>query len=290
MPQSASSRLKTLKGDLRPAAPSRRSHWPGAFAGALAAMLVWMPLNDLGVISLLPLLRNAPWASVLFLVGGAGVGALGREKWLQGLAAASVVFWLIVAFTPLAARLVRPLPVQASAQEIARGADAVVVLSSSIQDDGEFTKSSLPRLMRGLELVRGGRAKTLVLTELRPPNGSYTAAAKKLTQNLKIPVPIVTIKGPVIDTHDEAVATAELARQRGWKRIFLVTSPTHTRRASLVFRHASRARKLVVLPVAAQEIVTDLQTLHDPDDRVRAFDLAIHEIIGLKVYRRRGWL
>ena len=195
-----------------------------------------------------------------------------------------------MAYSPLASRLVRPLPVQAAPSEIARGADAVVVLSSRIQNDGEFTNVSLQRLIRGLELVRGGHAPVLVLTELRPPAGSYAAAAKTLTENLKAPVTIVTLKGPMRDTHDEAGAVAKLAKERGWKRVFVVTSPTHTRRASLVFKRSARAIKLVVLPVASQETDTDLQTLDNPGDRLRAFGMAIHEMLGLQIYRRRGWI
>ncbi len=291
MSRSAPSRLKIERPQSNPSHP--RACWSDALAGALAAMMVWMPLNDLGVLVILPMLRNVSWTPLIFVACGAVIGALGREKslrWLQGFAAASVVFWLVVAYSPLAARLMRPLPVQSSAGEIARGADAVVVLSSRLQDDGEFTQNSLPRLMRGLELIRSGRAKTLVLTEVAPPSGSYTAAAKKLTHNLKIPVSIVTIKGIVRDTHDEAVAVAALARQRKWKRIFVVTSPSHTRRSALVFRHAARSLKLVVLPVASQEITTDVQTLNEPGDRVRAFGMAVREIIGMKIYRRRGWI
>ena len=256
----------------------------------LFGLLTYILLSEMGLSDLIPLLRRISFQPVIYIVIGAMIGAARREKWVLGAMALSAVLWLIVAYSPLAARLAQPLPLQASAAEIARGADAVIVLSSRIQDDGEFTKDSLARLMRGLELVRSGRAPVLVLTELRPPSGSYTAATKNLTTNLKMPINIVTIKGPVIDTHDEAVAMAKLAKQRGWKRIFLVTAPTHTRRGALVFRHAARAQKLTVLPVAAQETTSDLQTLSEPGQRLHAFDMAIHEIIGIWVYKRRGWI
>ncbi len=213
-----------------------------------------------------------------------------REKWLQIFTGVAAILWLVVAFSPLSARLVGPLLLQAAPAEIARGADAVVVLASFIQSDGEFTSDALHRLLRAIELIRSGRAPRLVLTEVRPPAGSYSVAAKKLAANLKIPINLITLKGPMGDTHDEAVAVAKLAKQRGWKRIFLVTSPTHTRRASLVFRHAAREIKLVVLPVASQETTTDLQTLDTPADRLRAFGMAMREVVGLQIYRRRGWI
>jgi uncharacterized SAM-binding protein YcdF (DUF218 family) len=260
------------------------------FYGALFGLLTCILLDDLGLLRLLPTVRRVPHTAPLFIFFGAVLGAVRREKWFAGTTAFCAVLWMVVAFSPLAARLVRPLPMQASATEIARGADAVVVLSSRIQNDGEFTETALQRLMRGLELAQSGRAPLLVLTEVRPPSGSYTSATKELTGKLKISVPITTLKGPMRDTRDEAVAVAKLAKERGWKRILLVTSPTHTRRSAMTFRQASRAQKLIVLPVSSQETTTDLEMLDDPGDRLRAFDMALHEIVGTWVYKLRGWI
>lgn len=282
-------RPKKPNTDFRAVTP-RRALGVSTVNGAFFALLLCILLGEIGVLDLLPLLRNRPEIALLFVVFGLGIGAVRREKWLHLATGIAAILWLGVAFSPLSARLVRPLMAQTTPGEIARGADAVVVLASSLQHDGEFTGDSLPRLIRGLELVRGGHAPCLVLTEVRPPSGSYSAAAKALTAKLKTPVNLITLKGPMGDTHDEAVAVAKLAKQRGWKRIYLVTSPTHTRRASLVFRRAARETKLVVLPVASQEINTDLQTLDTPADRLRAFSTAIHEIIGMQIYRRRGWI
>jgi uncharacterized SAM-binding protein YcdF (DUF218 family) len=92
--------------------------------------------------------------------------------------------------------------------------------------------------------------------------------------------------GPVVNTHDEAVAVARLAAERGWKRVIVVTSPTHTRRACAAFERAG----LAVVCTPATETQYNAEALEGPDDRLRAFEALGHEWIGLLVYRLRGWI
>jgi uncharacterized SAM-binding protein YcdF (DUF218 family) len=91
--------------------------------------------------------------------------------------------------------------------------------------------------------------------------------------------------GPVFNTHDEAVAVAALARQRGWHRVILVTHLWHMRRAAAVFEKAG----LPVLCAPCDEAQYDLKALNTSDARLHAFRDWLHEIVGIAVYRLRGW-
>lgn len=220
---------------------------------------------------------------------GAALGATRARPLPQIVALASVALWLVVAFTPLAAHLSRPLvraqpPVQADVRADAR-ADAVVVLLASIQRDDDFGTPSLERTLHGIGLVRRGAAPRLILTQGSGRQGSHRVAASRLLAALKVDCPI-TVVGPVQDTHDEAIAVSALARKQGWKRILLVTSPLHSKRAALVFEKTG----LSVTAAQCRETSFDLENLDVPGDRLRAFNSAIHEIIGLRVYRARGWI
>ena len=94
----------------------------------------------------------------------------------------------------------------------------------------------------------------------------------------------LVVVGPVANTRDEARLVAGLAAERGFRTILLVTSPTHTRRAAAAFEKKGLA--VVVSP--SVETRFDLETLDDPDDRVKAFGNLLHERLGLLVYRLRG--
>jgi uncharacterized SAM-binding protein YcdF (DUF218 family) len=188
--------------------------------------------------------------------------------------------WLAVAFTPLtswmAEGLVRRDPVQA--------ADAVFVFASRVQRDGEPTTAAMSRLLRGLELVGEGRSTQLVVSETRG-GARYRPIAEDWVERF-VPSAQVTAVGPILNSHDEAVAVARLCGEKGWTRILAVTSPTHTRRASA----ALEAQGLEVVSVPAVETKFDLERLEYPGDRRQSFSNLAHEHLGLIVYRYRGWI
>ena len=98
--------------------------------------------------------------------------------------------------------------------------------------------------------------------------------------------------GAAKDTHDEALRLVPLAKQRGWKRILLVTSASHMRRAVSVYRAAG----FEVVPAPCNFIVAG--TSAPPSFRIgipsltgfECFSVWLHEIAGWNMYRRRGWL
>jgi uncharacterized SAM-binding protein YcdF (DUF218 family) len=196
-------------------------------------------------------------------------------------ALAMAALWAVVAFTPLVRGLARDLP----RRDALASADAVFVLGSRIQADGELTEVAMSRLLRALELVGEHRAGRLILSELAPPSRSHAQAARALMDSLGLH-PELLVVGPIANTHDEAVAVTRLCHERGFSRLLVVTSPTHARRASAVFE----AQGITVISSPAAETRFDLETLDRSDDRLRAFAAVLHERIGLWVYRRRGWV
>ena len=203
-----------------------------------------------------------------------------RIKALVALAAGALgVLWLVVAFTPVTSWMAQGLV----RRDVLRETDAVVVLASNIQKDGELTAPALSRLVHALELVAEGRAPRLVLTEIRPPARSYAEPARALMGALHLQGELIAV-GPVSDTREEAQAVARLFAERGLRSLILVTSPTHTRRAALAFERQG----LTVIASPAVETLFDLETLDEADDRLRAFGHLLHERLGLWLYALRG--
>jgi uncharacterized SAM-binding protein YcdF (DUF218 family) len=190
--------------------------------------------------------------------------------------------WLTVALTPLTAWMLRGLP----RHDPEGPADAVFVLASSVQDDGELTTPAMSRLLHALELLGQGLAPRLVLSELpAPEHQPYAPVARALMAHLGLRQEVLTV-GPVVNTHDEALALAALFRGQGWSRVLLVTSPTHSRRAAATFEAAG----LRVLSSPAMETRFDIETLRSRDDRLQVFGALLHEYVGIRVYRWRGWI
>jgi uncharacterized SAM-binding protein YcdF (DUF218 family) len=216
---------------------------------------------------------------------GAAAGALlwrTRARWAIGAATFLLaVTWLTIAFTPVCRWLARDLV----RRDAPRPADAVFVLSSEMQRDGDPTSTALARLVQGIELIGQGHANVLVLSEIHDENGSYATLARQMLAHLNLH-PEVVVVGPVLNTHDEAVDVAQVARARGWRTILLVTSPAHSRRASATFAHVG----LDVVSAPCRETRYDMEDLSSPGERLAAFSHLAHERVGLWIYRRRGWI
>ena len=249
--------------------------------GVLCAVLGWFIAHELGLLDLLPFLRGGAATVVFAAVLGGLVGLTRAAVLLRAGAATLFCLWMVVAFTPLASSVVAPLKMEQSPEK----ADAVVVLQAGMQRDNDFSASTLERTLHGLELVQQGFAPRLILTEV-PSEGSHERAALSLMKNLGVGCELYSVS-PVSNTHDEAVLASRLARKHGWKKVLLVTSPTHSRRASLCFRKTG----LNVLSTPCRETAFDFENLNRSDawGRTQAFAEALREIVGLRVYRARGW-
>ena len=252
----------------------------GRAAGAALGALLGFLAVQLSLASLI----SYPGDTAFLVVAGAIAGAL---LWptrlgsvLGALTAALAVVWLLVAFGPVSAWLADGLP----RRDPPRKGDAVFVLSSRMQRDGEPTTEALSRLLHGVGLVAQGQAPRLILSE-QPNMRPYAPVAREWLRTLKIEGELLTV-GPVASTRDEAKLVAEMFRLRGWRTVLVVTAPTHSRRAALAFEREG----LEVVSSPSVETRFDLETLDRPGERLMAFGALIHERLGLLWYRWKGWL
>jgi uncharacterized SAM-binding protein YcdF (DUF218 family) len=265
-----------------PAVAARKTRWHLAISGFILGLLTWLIAVELGagtlpipghfhqfvaagavgaLVSLVPLLRRLLWAVAGFLCAA----------------------MLLIGYTPIVKgptqQLVRADPL--------RPAEAVVVLSSSIRKTGEMDTPFQVRVLRGYEILRQGYARHLVVTRLAASIGkhSYVPAVQQQMRLLGFDHPVLEV-GPVTNTRDEALAVADLVREKKWSHVILVTDPTHMRRAGATFERAG----VRVIHSPCRNPDYDLATLESPRERIRAFQEWFHEVIGYEVYRKRGWL
>ena len=183
----------------------------------------------------------------------------------------------------------------------AKGADAVVMLGGShaycrraltAWDAGEPSD----RILAAIELMRDGQAGTLVLggasyklDGVRRPDSEPVVAWMK-RWNIA-PANLLEL-GICRDTRDEAEKTAELVRLRGWKRVVVVTSGYHLRRAEGVFLRAGVPVEMVGAEFQGLEVLGGGWSVKPVPDAegFRLFRYWLHEEMGLIYYRLRGWI
>jgi uncharacterized SAM-binding protein YcdF (DUF218 family) len=202
--------------------------------------------------------------------------------------AALVAGLLAASYTPLVVPLV-PRFVRTDALPLAGGVDAVVVLSGSVTTHGRVREQGIDRLLSGLELALDQGIPTLglsVVTDERAERAVSSEADQRRLAARFAPGVTVRFVRNVHSTRDEALAFAALARTHGWRRVALVTSPMHSRRACATVERAGLA--VVCRPAAAR--VYAPERLDEVFNRRMAFQDVLYESLAAALYRVRGWI
>jgi uncharacterized SAM-binding protein YcdF (DUF218 family) len=152
-------------------------------------------------------------------------------------------------------------------------ADAIIVLSSASTDEGRLDQIGVDRFIHALNLINRGYSKTLITSKLLPWYPSPEKDHQFLLSlfNKKDFTHIVLPHSGT--TFDEALTLKNEAQKRGWNKVIVVTSPTHSKRAAAIFE----AQGLHVISSPCIDRQLSLSTLKHPRERVRAFALIMYE-------------
>ena len=222
----------------------------------------------------------------------AAVGAALLLLFVQVIGGTRVPVWMV-------ARLERPFAgMQPEALPVC---DAIVLLGGCVEPSANevgdlHLTTAGDRVAMALELVRLGKAPVLCLgggTAGRATHlGVEADLLKRAIEARHLAAGPVFSLGACADTHDEALRLRALAGPAGWKRLLLVTSAAHQRRALATFRHAG----FEVVPVPCNFLTGLSPEALPPQLGVPSWSgffltsIWIHEQIGWLEYRRRGWL
>jgi uncharacterized SAM-binding protein YcdF (DUF218 family) len=182
--------------------------------------------------------------------------------------------------------LMQPLMKSLVVRDAATRGDAIVVLSCDVFADGRPVPESQRRLDYSYKLLQQNLASTLVITKLPPPRPSYQPAVKQQLTKLQLQQTQLVEIGPVQITRDEAVQTAQLVKQKGWKRVLVVTDGFHSRRAKALFEGAG----LDAMLRPCSNPVEDFGNLQTAEQRYSAFRIWKYETAASWYSKFRGWL
>lgn len=233
-----------------------------------------------------------------------------RRRWATGVSAGALALLWISAMPFTSRQLIWSLeePSAALTPSPLPKADAVVVLGGGVRPSlaprpGVEVNEAGDRLLTGLRLMRRGLAPTMVVSGGRiglttaDPSPPEALSTRALAIELGLaPAAIVTNPGSRT-TAEEARDIGGLARERGWRRVLLVTSATHMPRALATFQRLSG---LGVIPVATDfqlpsrrnwgrsTAASRLRDLLPDAECLYLSTLALKEHLGLASYRLLG--
>ncbi len=179
--------------------------------------------------------------------------------------------------------------------------DAVVILGGGMRPSKyEVAEVGLneaaDRFIMGVELMRRGKADNLVLGGATRTFNGHKINEPELVHRWftkwgLVDAPIFDLPD-CLNTHDEALRTADLLKAHGWRRVLLVTSAAHMRRAAGVFKTAG----VLVFCVACDyqtrvSVVADDKINFIPQaSGFNQMSIYLHEEIGWLTYQWRGWI
>lgn len=226
-----------------------------------------------------------------------------RKQWLPAIYSVSIAAIMsLIGSTPIPGWLLESLERHyvKNYQTDVPVCDAVVVLggwtqASRYEANGLDFMNEGDRIIMGIELIKRGKAKNLVLGG----SGYYvngklkieSELAKQWLSNWRIVNAEIFSLGATENTYDEAVRTRELARRFGWKKLIIVTSAYHLRRAEAVFKSIG----IDVVPVPCDfrtSLSIETPVAYTLVPRYQGFiklSLYIREVVGYYIYYLRGW-
>jgi uncharacterized SAM-binding protein YcdF (DUF218 family) len=226
-----------------------------------------------------------------------------RRRLAAWLSILSLALLLAFSCDVVARALMRPLEDQSRDSGLdVPSAQAIVVLGGAIRMPSGIHHSaglidSSDRLLAAYRLYRGGKAPLIFCSGGNNPmsgQSGKTAEAVRMARLLEewnVPSAAIQVEGESINTRENAIRSYQALAPRGIRRILLVTSAFHMPRAAGAFRKVGF--EVIAAPAdfhAGWEEPDILSRWLPRADNLVYSETALHEWLGLAIYRLRGWI
>jgi uncharacterized SAM-binding protein YcdF (DUF218 family) len=127
--------------------------------------------------------------------------------------------------------------------------DVILVLGNPANDDGSIGSVAESRVLEAVRLYRSGAAPRLLMTGGAVKNRFVEAQVmRQFAESQGVAHSAVLVEGESRNTIQNAYFSNRIMQAHDWTSALVVTSPTHVRRASLIFSHYPLAWQLHVAP------------------------------------------
>jgi uncharacterized SAM-binding protein YcdF (DUF218 family) len=166
-----------------------------------------------------------------------------------------------------------------------RPADAIVVLAGGVGESGQAGGGYQERVKTAVDLFQRGFAPRMIFESGYVFAFREAEIMRDLAISTGVPAAAILLETSGIDTHDQISKVNTVLRQYHWRKILLVTSPYHTRRALGVWRKQAPEVEVVPTPVPKSQFYA-----HDRGASLDQLRGLAREVTALVVYWWRGWI
>jgi uncharacterized SAM-binding protein YcdF (DUF218 family)/glycosyltransferase involved in cell wall biosynthesis len=194
---------------------------------------------------------------------------------------AIVAAYLLVFQTTLVWWLAKPLQ-RTAPPELA---EAIVVFAGGVGESGQAGGGYQERVKAAVDLYHAHYAQHLVLSSGFRFVFHEAEVMRDLAVANGVPADAIELEQRAANTHDNVLFTREILVRHGWRKILLVSSPYHMRRAMLTWRGS--APDIIVIPAPVPQSLFYLHERGPNLDQVRGI---MQEYLAIVAYWWRGWI
>jgi uncharacterized SAM-binding protein YcdF (DUF218 family) len=127
--------------------------------------------------------------------------------------------------------------------------DVILVLGNPAKDDGSIAPVAESRVMEAIRQYRAGVAPRMLMTGGAVRNRFVEAQVMlQFARSQGVPASALLAEGESRNTIQNAYYSYKIMQAHNWTSALVVTSPSHVRRASLIFSHYPLAWRMEVAP------------------------------------------
>jgi uncharacterized SAM-binding protein YcdF (DUF218 family)/glycosyltransferase involved in cell wall biosynthesis len=158
--------------------------------------------------------------------------------------AVSLVLFLLIFYSPLVWWLAAPLRVEQTPQ----ASDAVVVFAGGVGESGQAGGGAQERISKAVSLYHQGVAPRLIISSGFVFALREAEVMKAVAMANGVPAEAIVLEERATNTYENVAFTSRILAEHDWKKIALVSSPYHMRRALLTWRKVAPDVEVIATP------------------------------------------
>jgi uncharacterized SAM-binding protein YcdF (DUF218 family) len=200
------------------------------------------------------------------------------------------VIYILIFYTPLVWYMSEPLKI---VQQPVK-ADAIVVFGGGAGESGVPGQGYEERVTHAVDLFKKGYAGYIVFSSgytniLKEPD-----VMKALAISLGVPGDAIIVETNSSNTYKNVLNVKEILKEKGWKRILLISSPYHMRRVSMVFHKNAKEINVTYTPVPSSQFynydISSRGNYFFRETTLRQLRGFNHEYLGIIYYWWKGYI
>ena len=189
--------------------------------------------------------------------------------------------YLVAFYTPLLWIVAEPLKVV----DAPRQADVIVVFAGGAGESAQAGGGYQERVKQAVDLYQAGYAPRLVFSSGFVYAFKEAEIMRGLAVDLGVPVDAIVLEERAANTYQSVIYARDIAHRYDARRVLLVSSPYHMRRALLTWQKQAPDIDVVGTPVLRSQYYS-----HGYGASLQHFRGIIWEYSAILLYRSRGWL